>query len=68
MTYSQWAQEYFDNADRIKGNINAIKQQLPTAPVGELKEMNFRISVLYQMYLDCVNIGNTLKKRKGIAF
>lgn len=68
MTYSEWAQQYIDSAVTIKGNILAIKQQLPTAPAHELKEMHFRISVLYGMYLDCMKIAGKLKKRKGIAF
>ena len=68
MTYAEWAKEYLDSAAQIKENMTVIKQQLPTAPVSELKDMNFRISVLYQMYLDCLSTANILKKRKGVAF
>lgn len=68
MTYLQWAEEYIDSANLLKEKIRVLKEQLPTAPIKELREMNFRISTMYQMYLDCMKTADILKRKKGVAF
>ncbi len=68
MTYQQWGNEYKTTADIIKERIANLKKQLITASVDELRELNYRISSLYQMYLDCMDIADTLIVRKGVAF
>jgi len=68
MTYSQWADEYKQSADMLKEKITVLKAQLLTAPVEQLRELNFRISTMYGMYLDCMDTAKNLRKRKGAAF
>ena len=68
MTYQQWGNEYKTTADIIKERIANLKKQLITASVDELRELNYRISSLYQMYLDCMDSADTLIVRKGVAF
>ena len=68
MTYQEWADEYKKSADMIKERIAVLKNQLITAPVDELREINCRISSMYQMYLDCMDIEKKLRVRKGAAF
>ena len=68
MTYSQWADEYKQSADMLKEKIAVLKAQLLTAPVEQLRELNFRISTMYGMYLDCMDTAKNLRKRKGAAF
>ena len=68
MTYKEWADDYKKSADMIKERIAVLKNQLITASVDELRELNYRISSLYQMYLDCMDIADTLIVRKGVAF
>ncbi len=68
MTYKEWAEEYFESAVTIKGKIKELKNSLLTAPTEQLKDINFRISSLYHMYLDCMHIAEDLTKRKGVAF
>ena len=68
MTYSQWADEYKQSADMLKEKITVLKAQLLTAPVEQLRELNFRISTMYGMYLDCMDTAKNLRKRKGVAF
>ena len=68
MTYSQWADEYKQSADMLKEKIAVLKAQLLTAPVEQIRELNFRISTMYGMYLDCMDTAKNLRKRKGAAF
>lgn len=68
MTYSEWAEEYKKSADAVKEKILILKEQLAYAAADELKGINNRISILYQMYLDCMDTANKLKSRKGVAF
>ena len=68
MTYSQWADEYKQSADILKEKIRVLKGQLLTAPAEQLRELNFRISTMYGMYLNCMDIYKDLRKRKGVAF
>lgn len=68
MTYLEWAGEYRESAFTLKERIANLKEQLLTAPADELQNLNFRISVMYQMYLDCMHTADILQKRKGVAF
>ncbi len=68
MTYKEWADDYKKSADMIKERIAVLKNQLITAPVDELREINCRISSMYQMYLDCMDTAKNLRFRKGVAF
>ena len=68
MTYLQWADEYKHSADMLKEKIAVLKVQLVTAPEEQLRELNFRISTMYGMYLDCMNTAKILRTRKGVAF
>ncbi len=68
MTYKEWAEEYFESAGRIKEKITELKIALLTVPAEQLQDINFRISSLYQMYLDCMHTAENLVKRKGVAF
>ncbi len=68
MTYLEWADQYKQSADILKERIAVLKGQLLTAPVEQLRELNFRISTMYSMYLDCMDTSKKLRKRKGVAF
>lgn len=68
MTYIEWADEYKRSADMIKEKISGLKEQLAVAAADELKEINYRISILYRMYLDCMDTADILRARKGVAF
>ena len=65
MTYKEWAKEYSESAGIIKEKLEALKTELKTASPEELKDLEFRISVLYGMYLDCTKTAELLEKRKG---
>ena len=65
MTYSQWADEYTDSADKLKEKIDLLKAELETANLNELPDLYFRINTLHSMYTECVRLANILRKRKG---
>ena len=68
MTYQKWADEYLKEANKIKGKISEIKEQIPLMPVQALALAERRIQVLNSMYLDTLHIYKTLSKRTGGAF
>ena len=68
MTYQEWADEYLKEANKIKGKIREIKEQIPLMPVQALALAERRIQVLNSMYLDTLHIYKTLSKRTGGAF
>ncbi|MBQ9461481.1 MAG: hypothetical protein IJU51_06160 [Clostridia bacterium] len=65
MNYSQWAQEYYDSAETLKEIIHNLQNQLKTAALHELPDLNFRINTMRGMYTECMRVGNILVKRKG---
>ena len=65
MTYAQWAGEYLESAEKIKSRIECLRREQRTADPGELKALDWRISVLYGMYLDCMHTAEILNRRKG---
>ncbi len=65
MTYQEWADEYTDSAVKLRNRIAALKEELHTAPVTELKDITNRINIMYSMYLDCMKTADILRKRKG---
>ena len=67
MTYNEWAEEYLKEAEKIQEKITALKEYRETAPLPELKSIENRLRVLYQMYLDCIHTARTLTKKKGVA-
>ena len=68
MTYTEWSSQYFESAEQLKEKIAELKNSLLTSPAEQLKDINARISGLYQMYLDCMHTANNLIKRKGVVF
>lgn len=68
MTYQEWADEYLKEANKIKGKVSEIKEQMPLMPVQALALAERRIQVLNSMYLDTLHIYKTLSKRTGVAF
>lgn len=62
MNYSAWAEEYLEEAARIRQKITALRQSLKDADVWDLNEINRRIGVLYPMYLELRETGKLLSR------
>lgn len=65
MTYQDWAREYYDSAKRMKESIERLKHEMKNTPVQELAEISSRLSIMYDMYLDCIHVADMLGSRKG---
>ena len=68
MTYQEWADDYLNEANKIKGKINEIKEQMPLMPVQALQLAERRIQVLYSMYIDTLHTYKILSGRTGAVF
>ncbi len=68
MTYKEWANEYNETASIVEQKMKELKNELKTAPIDKLKELNTRICLLYQMYLDCRHTADLLYRRRGAAY
>ncbi len=65
MTFKDWSKEYCISAEILNEKIHKLKSELHTAPVNALSSINSRISIMYQMYLDCKKTAEILSERKG---
>ena len=60
MQYRLWAQEYLEEAARVKEKVAALRQSAKDADIRDLNELNRRIGTLYTMYLELRDVGNLL--------
>lgn len=65
MTYEQWAGEYRESAEKIKKKLDLLRLEAKNASVSDMRELDFRISTLQSMYIDCMKTAGILIKRKG---
>lgn len=64
--FYQWGNEYLQESLAIKAKIELLKQENKTAAPSASKELNYRIGLLYSMYLDCKHTGLLLQSyQKG---
>lgn len=61
MDYNEWGQEYLQEAQQLKLRLDGLRVQLKTASRKEASELNYRIYVLYSMYLECKHTGLLLQ-------
>ncbi len=65
MTYSEWAEEYFESAGNLKERIAEMKNEMKTATPDKLAEFTNRINIMTSMYYECMDTARLLAKRKG---
>lgn len=65
MTYEQWAGEYRESAELIKKKLDLLRLEAKNASASDMRELDFRISTLQSMYIDCMKTAGILIKRKG---
>ena len=49
----------------MKESIERLKHEMKNTPVQELAEISSRLSIMYDMYLDCIHVADMLGSRKG---
>ena len=67
MTYDQWADAYSQSAQLAKGKVEALENRLKkTRNTWERLEIEKRLKIQYDMYIDCVSIEKMMIKRASI--
>ena len=64
MNYEEWSNQYSLQATKIKKHIKVLKNQLKGKNASQSKDLNYRISLLYPMYLELRHTGKFLKSCK----
>lgn len=67
MNYIEWAAEYADEAEKLQGIMNRVKEERKMARGEDINSVNQRLSVLYTMYLECKHTAKLLFSRAGDA-
>lgn len=62
--YGQWGAEYLLESEVLKERLEHLQQKLPELGPSAAKELNYRICMLYSMYLDCLTTGKQLIAKK----
>ena len=65
MNYKEWADEYYREAEKILGIINALKSKSKTANAEQRQFLYSKISKYREMYNDCIAAANVLAQRDG---
>lgn len=67
MDYGRLADEYNQEAKRLKNYINKIKKGYGKPINLDNREMYYRIKILYGMYLELSHVGEYLSKKCGVV-
>lgn len=60
MDYNEWGTQYLEEAQRLKAYIAPLRQQAKASDNETASKLYSRISLLNEMYLDCLHAGNYL--------
>jgi hypothetical protein len=60
MNYNEWGTEYLKEAEKLKQWITPLRRQTADADSETAAKLYRRISVLNEMYLDCLHTGQYL--------
>lgn len=63
MDYLKWSQEYRDEAEKLKRNIETLKRKQHTVPIDQRQTVAENIIRLRMIYYECVETANYLSER-----
>lgn len=66
MNYRNLAEEYFTEAEVLKGHINNLKSQYKGEICPENSDVYYRVSTLYAMYLELRHTGEYLMRKSEV--
>lgn len=66
MFYKSMYKEYCKQAEILRVHIKLLKTQCVKATDPEKEKINYRISVLYPMYLDLLHTSEYLKRKSEV--
>ena len=61
MNYYEWAQEYFEEAEKIKRNLERMKKQLKTISMYKRRTLEDNIQKLQLIYYECMHTATYLE-------
>lgn len=65
MDYNEWGMQYLAEAQKLKDRLTPLRRQMKTADNETASKLYRRITVLNDMYLDCLHTGNYLVEYGG---
>jgi len=65
MDYIMWSQEYFEDACKVKEDMEKLKLKLKHTKGDRAREIRANLITLRTMYLECVRISEVLAVRGG---
>ncbi len=66
MDYNRWSQEYFENAEKVKEDMERLKVKLKHTNGDEARAIRSNLITLRTIYLDCMKTGELLALRGGV--
>ena len=63
MDYNAWSKTYWEEALRVKARMERLQREGQGATREEFLLRKRRLTILYEMYLDCVHTAKTLNRR-----
>ena len=66
MDYIRWSQEYFENAQKVKEDMDRLKLKLKHTKGDEARTIRENLITLRTMYLDCMKAYEILALRGGV--
>lgn len=65
MTYKEWADEYYESAEELRGQIEVLKEKMKTVSGELLAEMSRLLEMKRIMRCECMETARILGRRKG---
>lgn len=62
INYTEWSLEYNNQAQILREYIKKLKEQTAGKGATQVNDINRRVAMLYQIYLDLKHIGEHLKQ------
>ncbi len=65
MDYTRWSREYFENAQKVKEDIEKVKTKLKHSKGDEKRALRTTLITLRTMYYECMHTSEVLLMRGG---
>lgn len=71
MNYSEWSQEYYEEAQKIQRNLSRMKNKLKTVPMNERRTLEENIQKLQLIYYEVLQtagyLASVAKEKANVA-
>lgn len=66
MDYTRWSREYFENAQKVKEDIEKVKERIKLSKGDEKRNLRATLITLRTMYYECMHTSELLAERGGV--